>query len=159
MKSNDDIETGISNAIVADDAQGLREIVASHHLSGTNKLDGWMSLAAQLGQLNTLTVLIESNAPIDWANDDGETAFSYACSRNQLEAAKLLFQHGANVNSVDSSGGTPLDCAVCHASPEFREWLRSIGGRRNFDYDEWPWPPAAVPNEPPWNANDASEDA
>ncbi|MEP3480259.1 MAG: ankyrin repeat domain-containing protein [Fuerstiella sp.] len=159
MKSKEDIECEISDAIVADDADALSATIASHSLSGTRILDGWLSLASQLGQLNTLGALLQSGAPVGWANSDGETAFSYACSRNQLGAAKLLFEHGANINSVDSSGGTPLDCAVCHADPEFRSWLKSIGAIRNFDYDEWPWPPAQTPGEPPWDQLEPPEDA
>ncbi len=157
MKSNDDIESDISDAIVADDAEALSATIASHSLAGTKMLDGWLSLASQLGQLNTLRVLLESDAPVGWANEDGETAFSYACSRNQFDAAKLLFQHGANINSVDSSGSTPLDWAVCHGHPDFRTWLKTIGGVRNFDYDEWPWPPSATPPEVPWNETEPPE--
>ena len=159
MKSNEDIEIEISDAIVADDAKVLRAVIANRSLAGTKTLDGWLSLTAQLGHLNTLEILVESGAAINWANDDGETAFSYACSRNQFDAAKLLFQHGADINSVDSSGGTPLDWAVCHAAPDFRAWLRSIGGRRNLDYSEWPWPPAEAPHNLPGDQTDPPSDA
>ena len=34
-----------------------------------------------------------------------------------------------------------MDWAVCHARPAFREWLKEVGGIRNRDHDEWPWPP------------------
>ena len=84
-----------------------------------------------------IAILLDHGVNVNWTNCDGETAFSYTCARNQFAAAKLLHLHGANINSVDSSGGTPLDWAVCHGHPDFRAWLRRIGGIRNFDWDEW----------------------
>src|SRR5436190_1891113 len=63
-------------------------------------------------------------------NERGETAFSYACASNCLAVAKVLFANGADVNTTDVDGGTPLDWAVCWSSLEFRGWLAGVGGRR-----------------------------
>lgn len=135
------MESKISAAIERDDAISLRRTIDANSLTGQSVLDGWLSIASQLGHLATMQVLLESGVNVNWANHGGETAFSYACARNQFAAAKILHAHGADINSVDSSGGTPLDWAVCHGEPDFRSWLRSVGGVRNFAWDEWPWPP------------------
>ena len=85
--------------------------------------------------------LLDSGLDVDARNSDGETAFSYACAYNTLAAAKLLASRGAEINTVDSSGGSPLDWAVCWSSPEFREWIVAIGGKRHDNsYEPWTWP-------------------
>ena len=85
--------------------------------------------------------LLKTGYDINQANAEGETAFSYCCAHNKLTAAKFLHAHGADINAPLEDNATPLDWAVCWSSPEFREWLISIGGRRHFDYAPWPWSP------------------
>jgi ankyrin repeat protein len=85
--------------------------------------------------------ILDSGVDVNARNDLGETAFSFACAYNALAAAKLLHSRGADINSIDSGGGSPLDWAVCHSSPEFREWLVSVGGERHGSHAPWPWPP------------------
>ncbi len=92
--------------------------------------------------LNKLAKLLDSGVDINLQNEQGETAFSYCCANNKLLAAKFLQSRGARINTIDKAGGSPLDWAVCWSSPEFREWLVSVGGVRNDDtYEPWPWPP------------------
>jgi len=141
MNSKSDIESEISHAIELDDSEALRGIIDSNSLHGFEMLSAWLSVAVQLGYHSSLEVLVDSGANVVWANNDGETAFSYACASNEFAIAKYLHEHGAEINSVDSSGATPLDWAVCHGQPEFRQWLREVGGTRKLDHDEWPWPP------------------
>ena len=75
--------------------------------------------------------LLDAGQDVNARNEDGETAFSYACANNALEVAKLLHARGADVNTIDKGNGSPLDWAACHASPEFCAWLESVGGRRH----------------------------
>ncbi|MGI9242511.1 MAG: ankyrin repeat domain-containing protein [Verrucomicrobiales bacterium] len=111
----------------------------------SEELGGWLALASAEGKLKSMRFLLRLGANVNHRSEDGESPFSWACARNQLASAKLLLQFGADVNAPLSSGLTPLDCAVCWASPEFRMWLKGAGGRRSTTYDEWPWPP--TPNE------------
>jgi ankyrin repeat protein len=107
----------------------------------SSDLDALIS-AVVAGDLNGVCSILDAGIDINASNENGETAFSYACAYNQLEVAQLLFSRGANVDTVDAGGGSPLDWAVCHASPEFREWLVSVGGERHDrSYEPWPWPP------------------
>ena len=89
-----------------------------------------------------VVTLLEAGADINARNECGETAFSYACAYNALAVAKALFQRGAEIDTVDAGGGSPLDWAICQSSPEFREWLIGVGGKRHdLSYEPWPWPP------------------
>lgn len=140
MTRPDDVISAISAAVDANDADAIRRVIITFKLNGSD-LGEWLTMASHLGSLDAMEALFEYDADVHWKNDDGETAFSFACAYDQFDAARLLHQHGADINSVDSSGGTPLDWAVCHARPEFRAWLKDIGGTRNSDHEEWPWPP------------------
>lgn len=140
MKFPDEIESQISAAVMADDAGALEKIVQSLLSPDPDELGSWLSLAAAEGSVGCISVLVEVGANVNFQSDDGESPLSFTCANNQLESAKLLHRAGANVNALLSSGLTPLDCAVCSSSPEFRQWLRSVGGRRTGTYSEWPWP-------------------
>jgi len=98
--------------------------------------------AAAQDDVALLRLLLDRGADVNRRNENGETALSYCCAYDSLACAKLLAERGADVNTVDRGGGSPLDWAVCQSSPELREWLVSVGGRRHDDsYAPWPWPP------------------
>ncbi|PCJ56931.1 MAG: hypothetical protein COA79_17485 [Planctomycetota bacterium] len=97
--------------------------------------------SSSVGDLKLAKELIEFKPNINHKNNSGETAFSFACARDEFEMAKFLYEHGAEINTVDNGGGTPLDWAICYASPEFRTWLKSIGGIRKSTHEEWAYPP------------------
>ena len=111
---------------------------------------GWDAMAifvdaACSQNIGLMQNMITAGYEVNQSNSEGETAFSWCCSKNALSSAKFLFNNGADVNVTlgsDECGGfaKPLDVAVCWASPEFREWLRSVGGLRLKDSEEWPWP-------------------
>lgn len=100
------------------------------------------------GDVDRVAVLLDRGADVNGRNERGETPFSYACAYNQLAAARLLHARGADINSIDLDGFTPLDSAVCHASPEFRAWLTALGGKRNREHAPWPWPPRDTSDAP-----------
>ena len=71
-----------------------------------------MVAAASDDDAESVRRLIDAGEDVNAANEDGETAFSYACANNALWVAKLLHALGANINTVDSGGGSPLDWAA-----------------------------------------------
>jgi ankyrin repeat protein len=141
MPSSDDIDALISDAVMADDPSALNDAIILMLAPDPDELGGWLALASAEGRLKAMTVLLQLGANVNFQSDDGESPFSWACARNQFASASLLHESGADVNALLSSGLTPLDCAVCWSSPEFRAWLKGVGGTRTGTYDEWPWPP------------------
>jgi hypothetical protein len=99
-----------------------------------------MTLAVSDDDFERVRQLLDAGEGVDAVNESGETAFSYGCANNALRVARLLHERGANINTVDAGGGSPLDWAVCWSSPEFRDWLRSVGGLRRDTGPEWSWP-------------------
>ena len=106
------------------------------------RLSNEMLDAVVADDVGLVVALLEAGTDINASNERGETAFSFACANNALGVAKTLFLRGAEINTVDAGGGSPLDWAVCWASPEFRAWLIGVGGERHDNsYEPWPWPP------------------
>ncbi len=60
-----------------------------------------------------IVALLDDGVDINARNERGETAFSFACANNSLSAARTLHSRGADINTVDVGGGSPLDWAVC----------------------------------------------
>lgn len=140
MSDRDDITCRISDAVMADDASALEAVIAGASLMDAEELGSWLILASAEGKLAAMRVLVLHGANVNFKTDDHETPFSYACANNQFDAAKLLYEAGADVNAPLLTGETPLDWAVCWSSPAFRTWLKQVGGKRAGTFDEWPWP-------------------
>ena len=94
-------------------------------------LNSKMTDAVIADDVSAIAKLLDAGQDVNARNENGETAFSYACANNALGAAKLLHARGADVNTVDKGNGSPLDWAVCWSSPEFCKWLESVGGKRH----------------------------
>jgi ankyrin repeat protein len=72
-----------------------------------------------------------------WSNDSQEiinNAFIYACIHNQIDAAKLLLEKGAQVNAIPAGfdySGTALHNAALHGHRELVEFLIERGADVN----------------------------
>ena len=88
-----------------------------------------------------LGYLVQYGISPDRQNDFGKTPLMYAAQYNQVESAKLLLAHGANVNAstvrpsdtcyytLSTFNMTPLHYAVRYASPELIELLLDNGAQ------------------------------
>ena len=88
--------------------------------------------AAALGLLDRVEEHFARDAP---APDELTNAFWCACHGGQRQCAEYLLRRGADVNWVGYDGRTPLDAARRGGSPEFVDWLRTLGAKAAEDLD------------------------
>ena len=103
-----------------------------------------LHMASRWGAKYTLLELIEDGAIIDARRGSFyRTALHEACMANHLEIAAILIKHGANIESLDDGGWTPLHCAVHHDSIECACLLMNCGAniwqKQYFRYTPLHW--------------------
>ena len=64
--------------------------------------------AFKFGDMEVARTLLDLGAPVDFADGNGITMLSRSVLNNEVEMARMLIARGANVNSVDKLGMTPL---------------------------------------------------
>ncbi len=67
-----------------------------------------LPLAAQYGNLQALTWLLDRGEPVDAVDREGLTALQRAAQQNSLEIIEMLLAHGANLEASDKNGRTAL---------------------------------------------------
>ncbi len=93
-----------------------------------------LSLAAASGHLDMVAMLLAHHADVDAADLIAQTPLSWATGgptgiEGNLKIVELLFQYGANLNSRDSAGNTPLHEAVFSGNIPIIEFLICHGAR------------------------------
>jgi ankyrin repeat protein len=89
------------------------------------RLDRGEGRLTQTPDLKLLRLLLDFDANPNFGMDDsGWTPLHYAAASNNLEAVRLLVDHGANRAAKDEKGQTPLDALPKEAEKEIREVLR-----------------------------------
>jgi hypothetical protein len=84
--------------------------------------------AAVEGKTDALTALLsEPHADADASDNNGRTALHLAAFAGQLEAARLLIQHGACLDAVDQQQTTPLMFAVLQRHTALVQLLLEAG--------------------------------
>lgn len=73
-------------------------------------------IAAGLGQLSAIKLLLHSGAAANAPATDGETALMAASRHGQAPVMEALVAAGANVNAADKRGNTPLILATVWAT-------------------------------------------
>ncbi|XP_054440160.1 E3 ubiquitin-protein ligase MIB2 [Pteronotus mesoamericanus] len=71
-----------------------------------------LQVAAYLGQVELLRLLLQARAGVDLPDDEGNTALHYAALGNQPEAARVLLAAGCRVNTLNGSRNAALHVAV-----------------------------------------------
>src|SRR5579871_6272998 len=72
--------------------------------------------AAKHGNRDSIRALLQKKADVNSAEPDGSTALHWAAYNNDLECADLLLRSGANPNSKNDLGATPLWAAAQNGS-------------------------------------------
>jgi hypothetical protein len=81
-----------------------------------------LHIAVRNNDTETLQVLLDWGAPVDFENGVGRTAFHEAALCGNLEAARALLEAGADVNKVDAAGKRPAD----YLDPRHRDILLGL---------------------------------
>ncbi|XP_069893176.1 E3 ubiquitin-protein ligase MIB2 isoform X4 [Dipodomys merriami] len=71
-----------------------------------------LQVAAYLGQVELVRLLLQARAGTDLADEDGNTALHYAALGNQPEAARMLLSAGCGADVLSGSRSTALHVAV-----------------------------------------------
>lgn len=105
--------------VSATDRQGATPL----HWKCVEHYDSWYEAAQQLIHVG--------HANVNAQDDQGRTPLHGAIIHGNLDGAKLLFGHGADLTLPDNLGKTPLYFAYeGFYSPIFAEWLESINATR-----------------------------
>jgi ankyrin repeat protein len=130
---NTDGDTALMVAAMGDSSlpgsagRGNLEIVRMLLAKGAdpNLKGGWPPLvvAAEHGDNDLIKFLLEKGADINVKNSRGMSALSRAIYDGRVETAKMLLANGANVDSRDDFGDTPLLLAAAGNSNLTRELL------------------------------------
>jgi ankyrin repeat protein len=99
--------------------------------------------AASSGNLGVIKVLLACNRRLASNGDAfGQTPLHYAAAGGQVEAAKLLFANGADVEAKTYLGSTPLDTAEATENKDMMELLLAnhadINGRDHDGFQQSP---------------------
>lgn len=86
-----------------------------------------LQVAAYLGQVELLRLLLQARAGVDLADEEGNTALHYAALGNQPEAARLLLAAGCQANALNSTRSTALHVAVQRGFLEVVRALCELG--------------------------------
>uniref|UniRef100_A0A8C0C8H0 RING-type E3 ubiquitin transferase n=1 Tax=Balaenoptera musculus TaxID=9771 RepID=A0A8C0C8H0_BALMU len=71
-----------------------------------------LQVAAYLGQVELVRLLLQARAGADLPDDEGSTALHYAALGNQPEAARVLLSSGCGANTLNGTRSSALHVAV-----------------------------------------------
>ncbi|XP_065754283.1 E3 ubiquitin-protein ligase MIB2 isoform X3 [Phocoena phocoena] len=71
-----------------------------------------LQVAAYLGQVELVRLLLQARAGVDLPDDEGSTALHYAALGNQPEAARVLLSWGCGANTLNGTQSSALHVAV-----------------------------------------------
>lgn len=90
----------------------LRPILGCTHCLAPISFSCVQHWAAQTNQLELATALVLQGANLEALDDTWCTALHLSAGEGLLGMVQLLVQHNASVDPSDSSGWTPLCCAL-----------------------------------------------
>lgn len=95
-----------------------------------------LGLAAQLGQADTVQILLANGARVNEQDLHGWTALEYATRFDRALVVQHLIAAGADLNIKDGIGRTALIQAVRHLHPQIAKMLIEAGANKLLTDDE-----------------------
>ena len=85
--------------------------------------------AAEIGDVPGLQTLLDEHIDIEARDSSGRTALMLATLRGQIKAVDELLAHGADPNTADAQGNSPLQIALAGDEPAIAAALQRAGAR------------------------------
>ncbi|RKO94388.1 ankyrin repeat-containing domain protein, partial [Blyttiomyces helicus] len=82
------------------------------------------------GHTECVMRLLAARADTEVFDDSGKAPLHQACFNSQDAIAALLIDYGANVNSLNGAGNTPLHVSAARNARECARWLLLRGAER-----------------------------
>ncbi len=132
--------TPVHDAILRNDLAAIRALISSNPALLTAEDPGSggspLRIAALLGNVPIIELLIESGANINATDSTGETPLHAAAGNegypDTKDAILFLLSHGANINATNTKNGVnPLHRVAARAKPEIVSLLISRGAAIN----------------------------
>ncbi|XP_074831656.1 E3 ubiquitin-protein ligase MIB2 isoform X2 [Carettochelys insculpta] len=82
-----------------------------------------LQVAAHLGQVEVVKILLQAHANIDLRDEEGDAALHYAAFGNQAEVVRVLVSQGANADLLNNTKCTALYVAVSKGYTEIVQIL------------------------------------
>ena len=95
-----------------------------------------LHIAADLGRLHTVELLVDYGADINAQDQTGSTPLKMAIEGGHIDISRLLLSHGAHVNAEDAEGYTPLMWAVLYDNRAMVRLLLEKGANVNSQNEE-----------------------
>ncbi len=88
--------------------------------------------AASIGRINIVQKAIKRGDDINEKDSNGNTMLHVAAAYEQVEVAKILLDHGADIESVNNLDLTPLETALLWQSKNVAEFFQQQGAKRSL---------------------------
>lgn len=91
-----------------------------------------LKIAAELGYVEIVDLLLDRGAKLEATDDCGQTALTSAAAHGRAEVVGRLLDGGANLDAVDWLGQSALSNAAREGHEGLVEWLLSRGAQRGL---------------------------
>jgi hypothetical protein len=117
-------------AVRIGDRDALRELCQAHSDLTSERYqygDTLLTIAASLGRVVEVHILLEAGADIGSADVSGDTALHWAAKNGDIQTVKTLCNAGAEISCANSDGWTPLHYAACIGQADVVAYLLAVG--------------------------------
>lgn len=103
-------QTALMHATITGHMDAFRLLVSDMNVNAENKGEA-LIIAASLGRVEMVRILIQNHANINYQDNNGQTALMHAAYNGYKKITKTLVDHGADRNIRDRRGQTALTIA------------------------------------------------